>query len=376
MAHRHLALALAALLILGACGGPQTPSVREPQTISFPPLADRLAGDPAFEADASASSGLPIAWGAVGVCTIVDGLVSLTGVAGSCAVTASQAGDERFRPASDVVRSFLVTVGFRQVGFVLLSETGPVGGERIDASAAFFQRTEPTSDVFAGGAFGTEAGTCHVSLVIDPDPQESVAPEPVVAGTPIHAGSPLTIRASGSAYAELVADGVGAYGLASAPAATRLPVAALTIDLPGADFAAFVGAAFADTSPLALDPGFDAGNVTPGTTFAWEPGGADSVAIFVGGGSGVAFSCVVPDDGSFAFDDDTRAQLEAAGFAAGGLQAAGRLSVASSTVGTSALVLGVLRLEALGTVATSGATFEALIQLAHDGPRPASAAGR
>jgi hypothetical protein len=375
MAHRYLALALAASLILGACGGSQTPPAREPQTIAFPPLPDRLAGDPAFQADASASSGLPVGFSAVGVCSVVDGLVTLSGAVGSCAVTASQAGDERFRPASDVVRSFVVTVGFRQVGFVLLSETGPLGGERIDASAAFFQRDEPTSDVFAGGAFGTEAATCQVSLVIDPDPQEPVAPDPDVAGTPIHAGSPLTIRASGSEYAELVVDGHGVYGLVSAPA-DRLPVAALTVDLPGADFAAFVGAAFADTSALVLDPSFDPSNVTPGTTFAWEPGGADSVAIFVGGGSGVAFSCVVPDDGSFEFDDATRAQLAAAGFAVGGLQAAGRLSVTASTVGTSALVLGILRLEALGTVATTGATLEALIQLAHDGSRVVSAAGR
>jgi hypothetical protein len=77
------------------------------QTISFAPLPNRVIGDPAFDVTATASSGLPVSFSAMGVCSVVNGVVSLTGV-GNCTITASQGGDAHYNPAANVTRAFAV----------------------------------------------------------------------------------------------------------------------------------------------------------------------------------------------------------------------------------------------------------------------------
>ena len=77
------------------------------QTITFPPIADKMYGDPDFAPGASASSGLPVSYVASGSCTMSGGNVSLL-AAGSCTVTASQAGNATYDPALDVSRSFTI----------------------------------------------------------------------------------------------------------------------------------------------------------------------------------------------------------------------------------------------------------------------------
>jgi hypothetical protein len=78
------------------------------QTISFAPLADATYGDPAVKLSATASSGLPVTFsvGALDTCTIASTRVTITG-AGSCTVTASQAGDTNWAPAS-MARTFRI----------------------------------------------------------------------------------------------------------------------------------------------------------------------------------------------------------------------------------------------------------------------------
>ena len=77
------------------------------QTISFGPLANKTYGAPDFGVSAPASSGLPVSFSANGNCTMSAAAVHLTG-AGSCTVTASQAGDANYKAAPDVSRSFSV----------------------------------------------------------------------------------------------------------------------------------------------------------------------------------------------------------------------------------------------------------------------------
>jgi hypothetical protein len=77
------------------------------QTISFGPLANKTYGAPDFGVSATASSGLPVSFSANGNCTMSAAAVHLTG-AGSCTVTASQAGDANYKAAPDVSRSFSV----------------------------------------------------------------------------------------------------------------------------------------------------------------------------------------------------------------------------------------------------------------------------
>jgi hypothetical protein len=81
---------------------------RASQTISFGDLPAKTHGDPPFAVQATASSGLPVAFSAVGSCSGAAATVTIA-MAGDCTVTASQAGSENYLPAPGATRS--VTVG-------------------------------------------------------------------------------------------------------------------------------------------------------------------------------------------------------------------------------------------------------------------------
>jgi hypothetical protein len=75
------------------------------QAITFDALADRTYGDADFAVSASASSGLPVSFAASGSCSLNGSTVHIDS-AGSCTITASQAGNGNYDPAADVMRSF------------------------------------------------------------------------------------------------------------------------------------------------------------------------------------------------------------------------------------------------------------------------------
>ena len=80
--------------------------VLQDQTINFASLIDKTFGDADFDVSASATSGLTVTFGAAGNCQMADAdTVHLTG-AGSCTITASQAGNGTYNPAPDVAHSF------------------------------------------------------------------------------------------------------------------------------------------------------------------------------------------------------------------------------------------------------------------------------
>ncbi|MDQ3744897.1 MAG: Ig-like domain repeat protein, partial [Acidobacteriota bacterium] len=82
------------------------------QTITFGPLGNHNFGELDFGVDATGgASGNPVTFSTQGNCTIVNSnninLVHLTG-AGSCSVTASQAGDSNYNAAASVTQSFTI----------------------------------------------------------------------------------------------------------------------------------------------------------------------------------------------------------------------------------------------------------------------------
>src|SRR6185369_509364 len=77
------------------------------QTITFGALANKTFGDPDFAVSATATSLLPVSFGASGQCTVAGNTVHINS-AGFCTITASQAGDSNFNPASDVAQSFMI----------------------------------------------------------------------------------------------------------------------------------------------------------------------------------------------------------------------------------------------------------------------------
>ena len=77
------------------------------QTISFGALAAKTYGAAPFIVSATSSSGLPVSFAASGNCTVAGNLVTITG-AGSCTITASQAGDGNYQPATSVPQTFAI----------------------------------------------------------------------------------------------------------------------------------------------------------------------------------------------------------------------------------------------------------------------------
>ena len=77
------------------------------QTISFAPLADRKMSDPDFVVAATATSGLPVAFAGSGDCLVNGAMVHIVG-AGSCTVTAAQAGNSNYAAAQSVSRTFAI----------------------------------------------------------------------------------------------------------------------------------------------------------------------------------------------------------------------------------------------------------------------------
>ena len=79
--------------------------------------------DPDFDPGASASSSLPVSYsaGAGDPCAIVAGKVHITG-AGSCTVTASQAGNGNYNAAPDVSRTFTIAKANQTITFGALAD--------------------------------------------------------------------------------------------------------------------------------------------------------------------------------------------------------------------------------------------------------------
>jgi uncharacterized repeat protein (TIGR01451 family) len=86
------------------------------QTITFGALANKTFGDPDFGVSATASSGLPVSFAALGNCTVSGSTVHLTG-GGSCTVTASQGGDSNYNAAANVPQSFTIAKGNQTITF-------------------------------------------------------------------------------------------------------------------------------------------------------------------------------------------------------------------------------------------------------------------
>jgi hypothetical protein len=77
------------------------------QAITFDALPDKTFGDADFIVSASASSGLPVSFAALGQCSTSGSNVHING-AGECTITASQGGDSNHDPATEVARSFQI----------------------------------------------------------------------------------------------------------------------------------------------------------------------------------------------------------------------------------------------------------------------------
>jgi hypothetical protein len=135
---------------------------RADQTITFDALPNQSPGAPDFTVSATSDSGLLVSFSASGPCTVSGSTVHLTGT-GTCAITASQAGDLVFKPATPVLQTFVIGPS--------VTNDAPSG----TASVQYSDSLSPTvtisaSDEAALGSTFTAAATglpAGMSLAID-----------------------------------------------------------------------------------------------------------------------------------------------------------------------------------------------------------------
>jgi hypothetical protein len=94
------------------------------QSITFPVIADSVYGTAPFAVSATASSGLPVSFAASGNCSLTGSTLTITG-AGSCTVTATQAGNGNYDAAAPVSRTFAIAKAAQTIAFA------PLAGKRL-----------------------------------------------------------------------------------------------------------------------------------------------------------------------------------------------------------------------------------------------------
>jgi len=205
------------------------------QNIVFPALSNVTFGATPFALSASSTSGLPVAFASttLPVCTVSGTTVTIAG-AGTCSITASQAGNTNYAAATPVVQSFTVnpasqTITFNTLGNVALGAPPFT----ISASASsgltvtFASTTLPVCTVSGTTVTILTAGTCSITASQPGNANYTAAP-PVVQNFGVgQTSQTITFNALGN-----VAFGVPAFpisagatsGLAVTFASTTLPV--------------------------------------------------------------------------------------------------------------------------------------------------------
>jgi hypothetical protein len=90
---------------------------RAAQAIVFDALANRTFGDAPFTVSASGGgSGNPVTFSALGACSVLNALVTITR-GGTCTITAAQAGTDNYDAAADVPQSFSVAKATQSIVF-------------------------------------------------------------------------------------------------------------------------------------------------------------------------------------------------------------------------------------------------------------------
>jgi hypothetical protein len=145
------------------------------QKINFPRPADTTAGQQ-VTLSASASSGLPVSFisATPSVCTLAGSTVT-TLIPGTCTITASQAGDDRYARARDVQHSFQVGPGTKPQMIDFAQPPDTAAGQQVALSASAssglpvsFASTTPAVCAVAGSTVTTvAAGACTITAFQD-----------------------------------------------------------------------------------------------------------------------------------------------------------------------------------------------------------------
>ena len=236
--------------------------VQTDQTITFDALSNKNFGDPDFAVSATASSTLAVIFSASGKCSVAGATVHLTG-AGSCTITASQAGDSNYNPAADVPQTFSIAKTDQTIAFGALAGKifgNPDFGVSATASSSLAVSFSAGGNCSVAGATVhlTAAGSCTITASQAGDSNYNPAPDvpqsfPIAkAGQTITFGA-LSAKTFGSADFAVSATASSSLAVSFA-AIGNCSVAGSTVHLTGAGSCTIIASQSGDSN---YDPASD-----------------------------------------------------------------------------------------------------------------------
>jgi hypothetical protein len=158
-------------------------------SITFAGIPDHTYGDGSFQIDPTASSGLPVSLQATGACSLdsdtAPANVTITG-AGSCSITASQAGNNDYAPAQNVIQSFDIAQASQIIDFTSPSphtygdpsfEIDPTATSGLTVSLSASGPCSLSSDTSPAQVSITGTGQCSITASQGGDSDYSAAPD-------------------------------------------------------------------------------------------------------------------------------------------------------------------------------------------------------
>ena len=129
------------------------------QTITFGALADKTYGDPSFNSNSSASSGLTVVLNSTTptVCSPAGNMVTILGV-GTCTIVASQSGNGNWNAATPITQSFNIAKAVLTVTANDVTKPYGTANPPLTASITGFKYSDTTSVVSGAPTLSTTAG--------------------------------------------------------------------------------------------------------------------------------------------------------------------------------------------------------------------------
>jgi YVTN family beta-propeller protein len=130
------------------------------QTVTFGTTPTTAAYGSTFAVSASASSGLPVTIAASGICTISGSTVTMASGAGTCTLTATQAGNTNYKPAS-AVKTVTATKANSTAAIVSNTPNPSNISQAVTISVSVTGVTKPTGTVSVSATTGE---SCSATL--------------------------------------------------------------------------------------------------------------------------------------------------------------------------------------------------------------------
>jgi streptogramin lyase len=172
---------------------------QEGQAITFGPLTDQVLGSAPITVNATASSGLPVAFASItpAVCTVSGNTVTLAG-AGQCSIQAVQPGNLSYLAAAPVTQSFQAAQ--ETLGIASLTVASAGGSDSVEIgflpqlAAPSWSATANAAWLHLGSGSGT--GAAILAFSCDPNPSTTVRSGAIT----LDSGVALTVTQAGSDY--------------------------------------------------------------------------------------------------------------------------------------------------------------------------------